>query len=115
MQGENELGRQRETDDVGVVKASEEVDLCPDTGFVSLYSFFLDDRKGNVAGRMDEPEGVLAGRRETRGIRKNTPGRWHSNLLPGMRIICSSFFSCSGTTCVTSEHDRKAKRILVDG
>jgi len=30
-----------ERHDVGVVKAGEEVDLCPDAGFVSLYIFFL--------------------------------------------------------------------------
>jgi len=40
----------KETDDVGVVKATEEVDLCPDAGFVSLYYFFVDDPEGDVAG-----------------------------------------------------------------
>ena len=43
-----------------MVETSEKVDLCPDTGFVSLYAFFLDDFEGDVAGWMDEPEGVLA-------------------------------------------------------
>ena len=33
------MGTERETDDVGVVKAGEEVDLCPDAGFLSLYFF----------------------------------------------------------------------------
>jgi len=38
----------KETGDVGVVKAGEEVDLCPDVGFLSLYVFFLDDLEGDV-------------------------------------------------------------------
>jgi len=42
-----------------VVKAGEEVDLCPDAGFVSLYVFLLDDFEGNMTGWMDEPDGVL--------------------------------------------------------
>jgi len=41
-----------------VVKAGEEVDLCPDAGFVSLYIFLLDDFEGNMT-EMDEPDGVL--------------------------------------------------------
>jgi len=48
-----------ERQDVGVVKAGEEVDLCPDAGFVSLYIFLLDDFEGNMTGWMDEPDGVL--------------------------------------------------------
>ena len=40
----------RETDDVGVVKAGEEVDLCQDAGFVSLYVFLLDDLEGDMTG-----------------------------------------------------------------
>ena len=50
----------KETDDVGVVKADEEIDLCPDPSFVSL-SFFLDNLEGDLAGWMDETENVLAG------------------------------------------------------
>jgi len=42
-----------------VVKAGEEVDLCPDAGFVSLYVFILDDFEGNMTGWMDKPDGVL--------------------------------------------------------
>jgi len=49
----------KETDDVGVVKAGKEVDLCPDAGFVSLYIFLLDDFEGNMTGWMDELDGVL--------------------------------------------------------
>ena len=49
----------KETDGVGVVKAGEEVDLCPDDGFVSLYVFLLDDLEGDMTGWMDEPDGVL--------------------------------------------------------
>jgi len=62
----------KETDDVGVVKADEEIDLCPDPSFVSL-SFFLDNLEGDLAGWMDEPEDILAGsERETTGIGKDT-------------------------------------------
>jgi len=42
-----------------MVKAGEEVDLCPDAGFVSLYVFFLDDFESDMTGWMDEPDGVL--------------------------------------------------------
>ena len=42
-----------------MVKAGEEVDLCPDGGFVSLYVFLLDDLEGDMTGWMDEPDGVL--------------------------------------------------------
>jgi len=42
-----------------VVKAGEEVDLCPDAGFVSLYVFFLDDFEGDMTGQMDKPDSVL--------------------------------------------------------
>ena len=42
-----------------MVKAGEEVDLCPDAGFVSLYVFILDDFEGNMTGWMDKPDGVL--------------------------------------------------------
>jgi len=55
----NWVSKERETDNVGVVKAGEEVDLCPDAGFVSLYVFFLDDFEGDMTGWMDEPDGVL--------------------------------------------------------
>ena len=50
------VSKERETDDVGVVKAGEKVDLCPDAGFVSLYVFFLDDLEGDMTGCMDEPD-----------------------------------------------------------
>jgi len=50
------VGREGETDDVGVVK----VDLCPGAGFVSL-SFFLHDLEDDVTGWMDEPGDVVAG------------------------------------------------------
>jgi len=42
-----------------VIKAGEKVDLCPDTGLVSLYVFLLDDFEGGMTGWMDEPDGVL--------------------------------------------------------
>jgi len=42
-----------------VVKAGEEVDFCPDTGFVSLYIFHLDDFEGDMTGWIDEQDGVL--------------------------------------------------------
>jgi len=48
--------KKKETDNVG---AGEEVDLCPDTGFDSLYVFLLDDFEGDMTGWMDEPDGVL--------------------------------------------------------
>ena len=42
-----------------MVKAGEEVDLCPDAGFVSPYIFLLDDFEDNMTGRIDEPDSVL--------------------------------------------------------
>jgi len=53
-----------------VIKAGEEVDLCPDADFVSLYIFLLDDFEGNMTGWMDEPDGVLVkSKRDYGGIR----------------------------------------------
>jgi len=75
-----------------VVKASEEIDLCPDAGFVSL-SFFLDNLEGDLVGWMDETEDVVAGserdyrdwkRAGVRVVWRNMCGRvWHELVSVG--------------------------------
>jgi len=92
------VGTERETDDVGVVKASEEVDLCPDSGFVSLLMTL------RVMWWMDEPEGVLPGSERLEECLQKV----------SLRLMWFIFFYATGNLQPYDSHSLAVRRMYVN-